>query len=220
MLISMLVGWRLKSAFKEYMNVPLRSGLTGREVAEKMLRDNGIYNVKVVCVQGMLTDHFNPQNMTVNLSPDVYEGRSVSAAAVAAHECGHAVQHATQYPYIEFRSKMVPIVSVASTMMNFIMMAGMIGFAATNLFRSEWVLWGIIIAQSAITLFSLVTLPVEFDASKRGLVWLESTGLTVGEEHDKAKHALRLAATTYVVAALSAVATLLYFILRLVGSRD
>ena len=218
--ISLLVGMSLKSAFKKYSQLPLRSGLTGREVAEKMLRDNGIYDVQVTCVPGMLTDHYNPANKTVNLSEGVYNSNSVAAAAIAAHECGHALQHAVQYPFLQMRSTLVPVTAVANQIMGFIMMFAIFGGVAMHLFNGSIMLYIIIAAQAVITLFSLITLPVEFDASKRGLLWLENAGLTSGEEHNKAKHALRLAATTYVVAALSAVTVLLYFLLRLVGSRD
>jgi Zn-dependent membrane protease YugP len=220
MLISLLVGMQLKNAFKKYSELPLRSGLTGEEVAQKMLRENGIYDVTVTSVQGMLTDHYNPLNKTINLSEGVFNGNSIAAAAIAAHETGHAVQHAVKYPFLQMRSKLVPVTLVANKIMGFVMMFAIFGGMFMHLFNGNVILYIIIIAQGAIALFSLVTLPVEFDASKRGLVWLENTGLTSGEEHTKAKHALRLAATTYVVAALSAVTMLLYFVLRLLGSRD
>jgi len=220
MLVSMLVGWRLKSAFKKYSDVPLRAGLTGKEVAEKMLRDNGIYDVEVISVQGMLTDHYNPANKTINLSEGVYNSNSIAAAAVAAHETGHAVQHAVKYPFLQMRSTLVPATVAANKIMGFIMMFAIFGGMFMHMFNSTTMLYIIIAAQSIIALFSIITLPVEFDATKRGLVWLENTGLTRGEEHQKATHALRLAATTYVVAALSAVTVLLYYVLRLVGSRD
>lgn len=220
MLLSMLVGWRLKSAFRNYSNVPLRSGLTGKEVAEKMLRDNGIYDVEVISVPGMLTDHYNPANKTINLSEEVYGNNSIAAAAVAAHETGHAVQHAVKYPFLQMRSKLVPVTIAANKIMGFIMMFAIFGGMFMHMFNSNTMLYIIIAAQSVIALFSLITLPVEFDATKRGLVWLENTGLTRGEEQQKATHALRLAATTYVVAALSAVTVLLYYVLRLAGNRD
>jgi Zn-dependent membrane protease YugP len=218
--ISLLVGMQLKGAFRKYSEVPLRSGLTGRQVAEKMLRDNGIYDVEVISVGGMLTDHYNPMNKTINLSEGVYNSSSVAAAAIAAHETGHAVQHSVKYPFLQMRSTLVPVTAVANKIMGFIMMFAIFGGMFMHMFSGSVMLYIVIAAQAAITLFSLVTLPVEFDASKRGLVWLERTGLTAGEEHKKAKHALRLAASTYVVAALSAVTVLLYFVLRLVGSRD
>lgn len=218
--ISMLVGFQMKSAFKKYSDLPLRSGLSGREVAEKMLHDHGIHDVNVTCIPGMLTDHYNPVNRTINLSEGVYHGRSIAAAAVAAHECGHAVQHAVKYPFLQMRSKLVPVTIVANQIMGFVMMFAIFGGVAMHWFNSELMLYIVIAAQAAITLFSLITLPVEFDASKRGLVWLENTGVSGSEDISKARHALRLAAQTYVVAALSAVSVLLFFVLRLVGSRD
>lgn len=221
MLLSLAVGAALKSKFNKFSKIPLRSGLTGKEIAEKMLRDNGIYDVQVTCVPGKLTDHYNPQNKTVNLSPEVYEGNSVASAAVAAHECGHAVQHAMAYPFLQFRSLMVPLVSFSSQIINFIFLASIFGAFAFSWFDSRIALLVIICCQGALTLFSLITLPVEFDATKRGLQWLNGTGLTQGEEHQKATVALRLAATTYVVAALYSVTLLLYYVLRFIGaSRD
>lgn len=220
MLISLIVGWRLKSKFNEYAQIPLRSGLSGKDIAEKMLRDNGIYDVNVTCVQGQLTDHYNPANKTVNLSPDVYGGRSIAAAAVAAHEVGHAVQHAAAYKWLNFRSVLVPITNVSAQIMNFVFIGSFLLGGFFHLISWDAILMIIVVAQGFITLFSLVTLPVEFDATRRGLAWLNSTNLTVGEEHDKATHALRLAATTYVVQALYALTTLLYFLLRLLGNRD
>lgn len=218
--ISLLVGMQLKNAFRKYSDIPLRSGLTGKQVAEKMLRDHGIYDVEVISVQGMLTDHYNPMNKTINLSEGVYQSNSIGAAAIAAHETGHAVQHAIKYPFLQMRSKLVPVTAVANQIMGFVMMFAIFGGMFMHIFNGSAMIYIIIAAQSMITLFSLITLPVEFDASKRGLVWLENTGLTSGQEHSKAKHALRLAASTYVVAALSAVTVLLYYVLRLVGSRD
>lgn len=220
MLLSMAVGFALKNRFAAYSKVPLRSGLTGREVAEKMLRENGLYDVQVTCVPGHLTDHYNPANKTVNLSPEVYNGTNIAAAAVAAHECGHAVQHATAYPFLQFRSAMVPIVHFSSQIINFIFIASLLGAFAFHWFSYDLALLIIIACQGAITLFSLVTLPVEFDATRRGLAWLNSTGLTHGEEHTKATKALSLAATTYVIAALSSLTVLLYYILQYLGNRD
>jgi Zn-dependent membrane protease YugP len=185
-----------------------------------MLRDSGINDVQVTCVQGSLTDHYNPGNKTVNLSPEVYNGASVSAAAVAAHECGHAVQHATAYPFLQFRSAMVPLVNISNQVINFIFLASIFGGLMFNMYDNNTMLLIIIVAQGAITLFSLITLPVEFDATRRGLMWLNSTGLTYGEEHEKASHALRLAATTYVVAALSSLTVLLYYVMMFLGRRD
>lgn len=220
MLVSLLVGWRLKSKFNEYAQIPLTSGLSGKEIAEKMLRDNGIHDVSITCVPGQLTDHYNPANKTVNLSPDVYGGRSVSAAAVSAHECGHALQHAQAYKWLGFRSAMVPVTQVSSQIMNLVFIGTMIfGFAFQGA-AMDTMLYIIVACQAVITAFALVTLPVEFDASRRALAWLNQTGMTAGEEHKKAAHALRLAATTYIVNALYAVTTLLYFILRLLARRD
>lgn len=217
MLIGMVVSNRLKSKFNEYSQVPLSNGMSGKEVAEKMLRDNGIYDVKVNASEGFLSDHYNPGDKTVNLSPDVYAGRSISAAAVAAHECGHAVQHATAYSMLQFRSAMVPIVKVSSTLGQWILIAGVgLYFGGGN---QLLLLIGIILF-AATTLFSLVTLPVEYDASNRALAWLENTGMTSRNEHDKAKDALKWAARTYVVAALSSLAMLLYYISIFMNRRD
>ncbi|HEX4877471.1 MAG TPA: zinc metallopeptidase [Chitinophagaceae bacterium] len=215
--ISFLVSAVLKSKFTRYSKEALSSGLTGREIAEKMLRENGIYDVKVTSVDGFLSDHYNPLNKTVNLSPEVYNGASVSAAAVAAHECGHAVQHATQYGPLMFRSRMVPVVQVSSMLVNWVLLAGMIVLATT---RNPTVLLIGIIAMSVTVLFTLVTLPVEFDASKRALAWLNTTTITNTQEFPKAKDALKWAATTYVVAALAAVVQLFQYILIYLDSRD
>lgn len=218
MIVGMIVSGRLKRVFAEYSRVPLSSGLSGKEVAEKMLRDNGIYDVKVISVEGQLTDHYNPADKTVNLSPDVYHGTSVSAAAVAAHECGHAVQHATAYAWLGLRSALVPVVNFSSRAMNFVFIAMFIFGFATAMYNQALLV--IIILQAAITLFSLVTLPVEIDASQRALVWLNASKLTRGEEHQQANTALKWAAGTYVVAALASVATLLYFIMQFSGGRN
>lgn len=217
MLLGSVVSGRLKSKFREYGEIPLSSGLSGKEVAEKMLRDNGIYDVQVNASNGFLSDHYNPADKTVNLSPDVYSGRSISAAAVAAHECGHAVQHATAYSMLQFRSAMVPIVKVSSTLGQWVLLAGVGMFFGGG--NQTLLLIGIILF-AATTLFSLVTLPVEYDASNRALVWLENTGLTARQEHDKAKDALKWAARTYVVAALSSLAMLLYYISIFLNRRD
>lgn len=210
-LVGMAVSGTLKRKFKEYGEIPLDAGLSGREVAEKMLRENGINDVQVVSVGGMLTDHYNPANKTVNLSPEVYEGRSISSAAVAAHECGHAVQHATAYSLLGLRSALVPIVNISTTLSQWIILAGLgvMGFGHGN----QLILLIGIVLFSFSTIFSLITLPVEYDASARALRWMESTHLTGREEHDKAADALKWAARTYVVAAVSSVATLLYYIL-------
>lgn len=215
--ISFLVSAILKSKFTKYSKIGLANGMSGREIAEKMLRENGIYDVKVTSVEGFLTDHYNPTNKTVNLSPEVYNGTSVSAAAVAAHECGHAVQHATQYGPLMFRSKMVPAVQVSSMLVNWVLLAGMIVLATT---KNPTVLLIGIIVMSVTVLFTLVTLPVEFDASKRALAWLDRTNVTNQQEYPKAKDALKWAATTYVVAALAAVVQLIQYVMIYLGSRD
>jgi len=213
--ISMLVSYRLKNKFKQYSAVPTSSGLTGREIAEKMLKDNGIYDVKVISVEGHLSDHYNPANKTVNLSPEVYHNNSVAAAAVASHECGHAVQHSTAYQWLTLRSKLVPAVQFSSTIMPWVLLGGVL---MINVFPN--LLLGGIILFAVTTLFSLITLPVEFDASKRALQWLDSAGITYQKEHAMAKDALWWAAMTYVVAAVSSLATLFYYIMMYLGARD
>ncbi len=215
--ISFLVSSILKGKFTRYSKIGLANGLSGREIAEKMLRENGIYDVKVTAVDGFLSDHYNPITKTVSLSPDVYNGTSVSAAAVAAHECGHAVQHATQYGPLMFRSRMVPVVQVSSMLVNWILLAGMIVVATTN---NPTILLVGIVAMSLTVLFTLVTLPVEFDASKRALAWLDRTNITNSTEYPKAKDALKWAATTYVVAALAAVVQLIQYIMIYMNARD
>ncbi|MVN20225.1 zinc metallopeptidase [Mucilaginibacter arboris] len=217
-LISFGVQWRFKSKFREYAEIGLLSGLSGKEVAEKMLRDNGIYDVKVISVDGQLSDHYNPENKTVNLSADVYESRSVASAAVAAHECGHAVQHAKAYAWLGFRTALVPIVQTASTITQWTLMLGiMLLFFSGN----PLVLAIGVAALSLVTAFSFVTLPVEFDASNRALAWLNNnyTVMQTTEEHEQAKDALWWAAMTYVVAALSALATLVYYASFLFNNR-
>jgi Zn-dependent membrane protease YugP len=217
MAIGGLVSSRLKSKFREYGEIPLSSGMSGKEIAEKMLRDNGIYDVQVNASDGFLSDHYNPADKTVNLSPEVYSGRSISAAAVAAHECGHAVQHATAYSMLQFRSAMVPIVKVSTTLGQWVLFAGA-GFYFGQ--GSQTLLLIGIILFAATTLFSLVTLPVEYDASRRALVWLENTGMTSRTEHDQAADALKWAARTYVVAAIASLVQLLYFISIFLNRRD
>ena len=216
-LIFMAIGWmvqsRLKSKFEKYSQTPISSNLSGEEIAKKMLRDNAIYDVKVICVEGQLTDHYNPADKTVNLSQGVYYGKN-AAAAVSAHECGHAVQHATAYSMLQLRSTLVPIVSVASGWMHWILLAGIL---TINTFPSL-LLIGICLF-AATTLFSLVTLPVEFDASNRALAWLETSGVSNAQEHENAKDALWWAAMTYVVAAIASIATLLYYIMIYMGGR-
>jgi uncharacterized protein len=215
--ISMLVSMVLKSKFTKYSKVPLRNGLSGREIAEKMLRENGIYDVKVTSVDGFLSDHYNPANKTVNLSPDVYNGTSVAAAAVSAHECGHAVQHATAYQWLTMRSKLVPAVQISSNLVNWVLLVGVIMAASGG--NSTVLLVGIVLMAITV-IFSLITLPVEFDASKRALAWLNHTNVTSTDEYPKAKDALKWAAMTYVVAALAAVVTLFQYIMLYLGSRD
>lgn len=213
-----LVSYRLKAVFEKFTNVPLLSGLTGKEVAEKMLYDNNIYDVKVICVPGQLTDHYNPTNKTVNLSPEVYNGRHVSAAAVSAHECGHALQHAQAYAPLQLRSKLVPIVSVSSQVLNWVYI-GMI-FLAFSYSLFNQALLVIIACQAFITLFSVITLPVEFDANQHALVWLNGARITDRQGEEKAAIALKWAASTYIVAALASIATLLYYVMRYTSSRD
>lgn len=210
------VQTRLKSVFDKYSKVLSPGGMTGAELAEKMLHDHGIYNVKVTHVKGHLTDHFNPVTMTVNLSDSVYSSRSVAAAAVACHECGHAVQHATGYGPIKMRSRLVPIVSISSQMSSWVIMIGFLMMVAGG---SPWICYiGLgMIAMTAV--FSLVTLPVEYNASDRALAWLESSGTLNGSEVEGATESLRWAARTYVVAALSAIATLLYYLLMVLSAR-
>lgn len=218
MVIGMAVSAKLKNKFALYTQIPNPGRQSGKEIAERMLRDHGINDVRVMSVEGELTDHYNPAKKTVNLSPAVYEGRDVSAAAVASHEVGHAVQHATAYTWLGLRSKLVPVVNISSMLMNFVLIA--MAFLAFTYQLYNQALIVVIVLQGAITLFSLVTLPVEFDASRRALVWLEQTGMMRGgREHDAAKDALKWAASTYVVAALASLATLFYFIMRFMGAR-
>ena len=211
MVLGMVVQFRLKSKFAEYSKVPTSSGMSGKEVAEKMLKDNGIYDVQIISADGFLSDHYNPVNKTVNLSPDVYNGRTVSAAAVAAHECGHAVQHATAYSMLMLRSKLVPAVQISSTLSQWVIIAGLgfMGFGGGN---PTVLLIGIVLF-AVTTLFSVITLPVEFDASARALKWLDNAHITKTEEYSKAKDALKWAALTYVVAALASIAMLVQYIL-------
>jgi Zn-dependent membrane protease YugP len=221
MIISWAVSSKLKRKFVEYSKIKLGSGLSGREIAELMLRDNGIYDVQVMSVEGQLTDHYNPTNKTVNLSPDVYHGRSAAAAAVAAHECGHAVQHATAYSFLEFRSAMVPVQNVSGKVLNIIMLMMIFGGGFLYNVGINNIILVIIAAQAVITLFTMVTLPVEFDASRRALAWIDQRGIVNRGEHDMAKDALKWAAMTYVVAALGAVTTLIYWIMIFLGgNRD
>lgn len=215
MLLSWIVSARLKSKFRKYSKVALANGLTGADVAERMLRENGITDVTVHSVQGELTDHYNPAKKTINLSREVYSGNSVAAAAVAAHETGHAIQHAKAYAWLGMRSKLVPVVSLTSNWVQWVLLAGVILINT----RPEILLIGIVLFAFT-TLFSLITLPVEINASKRALAWLSNAGITYSGTHDKAQDALKWAAYTYVVAALASLATLVYYIMMFLGARD
>lgn len=221
MIVIGIVGWivqaRLQSVFKKYSEVPFPGNLTGAEVAEKMLRDNHIHNVKVTHVRGRLTDHFNPQTMTVNLSDEVYASRSVAAAAVAAHECGHAVQHARGYAPLVMRSQLVPVVQFASSAATWVIIAGLVLLASTQNDIVCWIGVGLI---GMTALFSLITLPVEYNASERALEWLQTSRTMQGAQLVQAREALRWAARTYLVAALSAVASVLYWVFVILGRRD
>jgi len=210
-LVSMFVSNKLKSKFKQYSKVHLQNGMSGKEIAEKMLVDNGINDVKVISAPGLLTDHYNPVNKTVNLSEGVYSQRNASAAAVAAHECGHAVQHATAYNWLQLRSKIVPAVGISSKLSNILIMVGLVlSFSGTVLGNAIFLIGILLFAVT--TLFTFITLPVEFDASNRALAWLEKEHMVTQAEHDGAKDALKWAARTYVVSALGSLATLLYFV--------
>ena len=214
--ISLLVSLVLKKKISRYNKIPLSNGLTGKQVAEKMLRENGIFDVQVLSFQGFLSDHYNPANKTVNLSSEVFSGNSISAAAIAAHECGHAVQHANSYSWLTLRTRLVPVVKLSSNLVNIVLLIGVIMAASGN---TSLLLVGI--ALMAVTVvFSLITLPVEFDASRRALAWLNNTNVTNAVEYPKAKDALKWAAMTYVVSALAAVVTLAQYILIYMGSRD
>lgn len=213
-LASYIVSSMLKSKFAKYSKVPLNNGMTGRDVAEKMLHDNGIYDVKVLSTRGSLTDHYNPTNKTVNLSEDVYSSNSVAAAAVAAHECGHAVQHAYEYGPLKMRSALVPVVSFASSWVTWILLAGILMIDAY-----PTLIWVGIALFAMTTIFSVITLPVEINASSRALTWLNTAGITHVNNHDMAKDALKWAAYTYVVAAIGSIATLIYYIMLALNNR-
>jgi Zn-dependent membrane protease YugP len=220
LLLSMFVQWRFRNKFSKYAEMQLSSGLSGKEVAERMLHDNGIYDVKVMSTEGQLTDHYNPSDKTVNLSTDVYYSRSVAAAAVAAHECGHAVQQAKSYNWLQLRSSMVPVVSISSNLLQWVLLIGvlLIGFTGNPIVLAIGV-----VGLALVTIFSIVTLPVEFDASNRALAWLKNNNgvMQTQEENAQAKDALWWAAMTYVVAAVGALANLLYYASMLFGrSRD
>ena len=214
-LLSYLVSARLKSKFENYSQIPLPNGMTGRDVAEKMLRDNGIYDVRVTCTPGHLTDHYNPADQTVNLSESVFYNCSIAAAAVAAHECGHAVQHATAYAPLRMRSALVPVVSFASNIMSWVLLGGLLLLHSSP----DLMLFGILLSAST-TLVSFVPLPVEINASQRALAWLSNAGITNYGTHDKAEDALRSAAYTYVVAALGSLANLLYYVMLFLNARE
>ena len=215
MALSFLVQSMLQSRFNKYSKIPVSNGMSGAEVAEKMLRDNGINDVKVVATRGMLTDHYNPQTKTVNLSEGVYASRSVAAAAVAAHECGHAVQHAYGYAPLRMRSALVPVVNFASNIVQWVLLAGVIFFQSF-----PGLLWLGIALFATTTLFSFITLPVEINASQRALAWMSRVGITNAFNHNAAEDALKSAAYTYVVAALSSLATLIYYVMIYMGRRD
>jgi Zn-dependent membrane protease YugP len=216
--IGMLVQATLKRKFSAYSKTPTSSGLSGKEIAEKMLHDNGIHNVTVESVQGFLSDHYDPSKKTVNLSPDVYNGKNISAAAVAAHECGHAVQHATAYSMLSLRSALVPVVQISTNLAQWVILIGL-GLFSFGGGNASVLLIGIILFAVS-TLFSVITLPVEFDASARALKWLDSSHITLPAEHEKAKDALKWAALTYVVAALASITMLIQYILIYRDRRD
>ena len=220
-LFSWMVSARLKSKFAQYSKISLRNGMSGAEIAEKMLQDNGIYDVKVISTPGQLTDHYNPMDKTVNLSEAVYNQRNAAAAAVAAHECGHAVQHAQAYQWLTMRSKMVPIVNVSSTMSQWLIMGGLIlGIASKGTSIGLYVAVAGLVLMAIATTFSFITLPVEYDASNRALAWLKNKNMLSQEEYAGAEDSLKWAARTYVVAALGALASLLYWAFQILGRRE
>ncbi len=216
MIIGGILSARLKSKFKRYSDVPLTNGMNGAEIADAMLKHYNIHDVRILQVEGQLTDHYNPQDKTVNLSYDVYHGRNVAAAAVSAHECGHAVQHATAYNMLQFRSSMVPMVQIASGIQQYLFMFGL----ATMSTFGKGMLLVTLVVYGITTVFSLVTLPVEFDASRRALAWLDNSNVARGEQYEGAKDALFWAAMTYVAAAVAALVQLLYLLVRFMGSRE
>ena len=221
MVASLIVQKTLTSRIEKYSKTPLSSGLSGKEVAEKMLMDNGINDVQVTCTGGFLTDHYDPTKKTVNLSEGVFKGRNIASAAVAAHECGHAVQHATAYRWLTMRSKMVPATQIGSRLSQWVLLAGILLMSFTNLGVGRWVLLVGIVFFAMTTLFSVITLPVEYNDSERAVEWLESNAITTGNETAMAKDALKWAARTYLIAAISSLATLLYYVMIfLSGRRD
>lgn len=221
MLIGLLVSSVLKSKFTKYSKIPSQRGLSGKDVAEMMLKDYGVYDVKVISVEGQLTDHYNPANKTVNLSTDVYNGRNAAAVAVATHECGHAVQHAQAYAPLELRSKLVPLQNASGMILNIVIFGSVIfGSFLYSVFPVDTVLWVICITYGVMALFSIVTLPVEFDASKRALAWIQNSGIATHGEYEQSKDALKWAAMTYVVAALGAITTVIYYLTMLMGRNN
>ena len=219
-LVSWWVSSRLKSKFRHYSKVHLQNGMSGAEIAEKMLADNGIRDVKVISTPGMLTDHYNPKNKTVNLSEGVYNQRNAAAAAVAAHECGHAVQHAKSYEWLTLRSRLVPVVSITSGMSTWLVFGGLVLGAAAGMGMGYWIAVAGLVMMGLATLFSFITLPVEYDASNRALAWLKQTGTVTPQEFGGAEDALKWAARTYLVAAIGALANLVYWGLQVFGGRD
>lgn len=219
-LVSWLVSNKLKRKFRHYSKVQLRNGMSGKEIAEKMLSDHGITDVRVISTQGMLTDHYNPKNKTVNLSEGVYSQRNAAAAAVAAHECGHAVQHAQAYEWLTMRSKLVPVVSVTSSMSMWVVFGGLMLGAAAGVGLGFWIAVAGLVMMGFATLFSFITLPVEYDASNRALAWLKNRNMVSPEEYKGSEDALKWAARTYLVAAIGSLATLVYWGLQVFGGRD
>lgn len=219
MIASFIIQKTLTSRIEKYSKVQLSSGLSGKQVAEKMLRDNGIYDVQVTCTGGFLTDHYDPTKKTVNLSQGVYEGRNIASAAVAAHECGHAVQHATAYRWLTMRSKLVPATQIGSQLSQWVLLAGILLMSFNLMGVGRWVLLLGIAFFAITTLFSIITLPVEYNASERAVEWLESNAITTGDETVMAKDALKWAARTYLIAAISSLATLLYYVMIFLGGR-
>ena len=219
-LVSWWVSSRLKSKFRHYSKVHLQNGMSGAEIAEKMLADNGIRDVKVISTPGMLTDHYNPKNKTVNLSEGVYNQRNAAAAAVAAHECGHAVQHAKSYEWLTLRSRLVPVVSITSGMSTWLVFGGLVLGAAAGMGMGYWIAVAGLVMMGLATLFSFITLPVEYDASNRALAWLKQTGTVTPQEYSGTEDALKWAARTYLVAAIGALANLVYWGLQVFGGRD
>jgi Zn-dependent membrane protease YugP len=219
-ILGYVVSNRLKNKFKKYSQVSLKANLSGKEIAELMLADHNIHNVRVNCVEGELSDHYNPMNNTVNLSPDVYYGRNAAATAVAAHECGHAVQHANSYAWLKLRSALVPVQNISGKILNFVLIASLFGGIA--LFGLPYEAVGVVVvgAYGIITLFSVVTLPVEFDASNRALAWVKQRNIVTPQEYDMSKDALKWAAMTYVVAAMASLVTLAYYLFIFFGNRD